>query len=506
MKKNKILYALLILTMIISISNISYGEIMDIEKHWAREDIVYLMEKGVMGGYNDGTFRPDKDITRAEFLKMVNNVFGFTKESDIAFRDVKEDSWFYEDVKKAVAFGYIEGYEDGTMRPNRPITREEASKIIAIASGLDDQILDLAPSFKDMDKIGNWAVKYVSIMKDKGYVIGYEDGTFRPKRQITRGEATKILANINRDMEEAPEEPVKEVSKDEEFIKLINELPHPNEITQIIATDKVKVEKAREIYLSLTDEEKTNISEEVLDKFLKVESKIESLKTVIKSKPKATIAQGQVWAIKKGAHKRFIDIAPIYWEYGELTGINPEILYVQAAKETNFGRYTGQVKPEMNNWAGIKILEPIGDRPEDHETFIAPEDGVRAHFNHMGIYCGVDPIGEPHSRWYKTSTAKWAGKVQYVEDLGGRWAPNPDYGISIMRDYINHMYKTPAQSEMNLHKTLELSGKVDELSEDNIEKISEIIHEYDNLTDSQKDLVPYNIKEKIEVLGTVLSD
>ncbi len=76
---------------------------------------------------------------------------------------------------------------------------------------------------------------------------------------------------------------------------------------------------------------------------------------------------------KKGAHKRFIDIAPIYWEYGELTGINPEILYAQAAKETNFGRYTGQVKPEMNNWAGIKILEAAGDKPEDHESFITPQ-------------------------------------------------------------------------------------------------------------------------------------
>ncbi len=54
-------------------------------------------------------------------------------------------------------------------------------------------------------------------------------------------------------------------------------------------------------------------------------------------------------------------MAEYYWVYGgELTGINPEILYAQAAKETSFGRYTGKVKPEMNNWAGIKIYDPIG--------------------------------------------------------------------------------------------------------------------------------------------------
>ncbi len=475
MKRNKILYTLIILIMIIPISDVSYGQVSDIENHWAKTDIIYLMEKGIMEGYSDGTFKPNRNITRAEFLKMVNNVFQFTEESDIAFKDVKDNSWFYKDVKKAVAVGYIKGYEDGTIRPNRLITREEASKIIAIASGLDDQVLNLTPSFKDMDQVGHWATEYVSIMEDKRYLVGYEDGTFRPKRQITRGETAKILSSISRDTLDVPEEPVKEVPKDKEFINLIDQLPNPKEITQIIAADKVKVEKAREIYLSLTDEERANISEKILDKFLKVESKIESLKTPIKSKSKATIEQGQVWAIKKGAHKRFIDIAPIYWEYGEVTGINPEILYAQAAKETNFGRYTGQVKPDMNNWAGIKTLEAISDRPEDHETFITPEDGVRAHFNHMGIYCGVDPIGELHPRWYKTSTASWVGKVQYIEDIGGRWAPNPGFGISIMRDYVKYMYNTPVPSEKDFYKALEFSDKVDkldEMSEDNIEKIS----------------------------------
>ena len=131
-------------------------------------------------------------------------------------------------------------------------------------------------------------------MKDKGYINGYEDGSFRPKKQITRGETAKIIANINRDILESKEEPIKEVPKDEDFIKLINELPNPKDITEIIVADKVKVEKAREIYSSLTDEEKVNISEGILDKFLKVESKIESLKTPIKSKSKVTIEQAQV--------------------------------------------------------------------------------------------------------------------------------------------------------------------------------------------------------------------
>lgn len=585
---------LLILLMLFFISSTSFATSWDIENHWAKTDIVYLIEKGIIQGYSDGTFRPNKSISRAEFLTIVNKVFGYTEKVEISFSDVKKHDWFYDDIKKAVSVGYIGGYEDGTMKPNRFITREEASKIIAVVCGLEDDVSNSAHSFNDANQIGEWAGNYIGILKDKGYMSGYEDGTFRPKRQITRGEAAKILANVSRNIIEIPEEkpknewycvqagvyssgelaleqasilrgagfedafiirdqnnykyctmvgkfstqeeaeilkekavskgfdafvtiktfeessiiklkePIKEVSKDEEFIKLVEELPNPNEIIEIVANDKVKTEKARKMYNDLTDKEKANVSEEVIRKLSGVEAKIQSLKTPIRSRTKSTVAQGQAWAINKGAHKRFVDIAPLYWEYGERTGINPEILYLQAAKETNFGRYTGAVKPEMNNWAGIKTFDAAGDRTEDHETFATPEDGVRAHFNHMGIYCGVDPIGEPHPRWYKTSTVGWRGTVQYVEDLGGRWAPSLDYGISITRDYLKHLYKTPVPSEEDMNRAIEVSNKIDELSdvllEEDVLKVIEAIDKYDSLTEWQKALVPYNIKDKADHL------
>lgn len=187
--------------------------------------------------------------------------------------------------------------------------------------------------------------------------------------------------------------------------------------------------------------------------------------TPIISPSKSSVKQMQAWARSKGAHQRFIDIAPTYWSYYEQTGINPEILYCQAAKETNFGRYTGSVKPEMNNWAGIKTANPAGDKTEDHECFKTPEDGVRAHFNHMGIYCGVDPIGTPHPRWHITKTAGWAGTVKYVEDLGGKWAPNIDYGISIVRDYLQPLYNTKADPPSTNYKALyqDAQGKLNKI-------------------------------------------
>src|SRR5699024_8976620 len=98
--------------------------------------------------------------------------------------------------------------------------------------------------------------------------------------------------------------------------------------------------------------------EDKVEKLINIEKKIESLKTPIKTTSKANMRQAQAWAIGRGAHKKFVDAAEYYWTYGDLMGINPEILYGQAAKETNYGRYTGQVKLEMNNWAGIKIYDP----------------------------------------------------------------------------------------------------------------------------------------------------
>src|SRR5699024_8496384 len=144
-----------------------------------------------------------------------------------------------------------------------------------------------------------------------------------------------------------------------------------------------------------------------------------------------------------------------------------------------------------------KIADPIGDRPEDHETFATQEDGVRGHFNHLGIYCGVDPIGEPHPRWYKTREAEWAGSIQYVEDLGGLWAPNPDYGISIIRDYLVDFYNTPEPAEGVLEAALDFSDRVEEFEDieeiriEDVKVIKGIIDEYDSiLSKEEKALIP----------------
>lgn len=164
--------------------------------------------------------------------------------------------------------------------------------------------------------------------------------------------------------------------------------------------------------------------------------------TPIMGPPRATVTQAQAWAQGRGSHQRFIAIAPVYWEVGQTIGIRPEVAYAQAARETAFGRYGGIVRPEQNNWAGIKTRDATGDRPEDHESFPTPEDGVRAHFNHLAAYVGLPPLGEPHGRYHIVKGFSWAGSIRHVEELGGKWAPDPAYGRILVRDYLERLLAT----------------------------------------------------------------
>ena len=169
--------------------------------------------------------------------------------------------------------------------------------------------------------------------------------------------------------------------------------------------------------------------------------------TPIIGPPQATIAQAQAWAKSRGAHQRFIDIAPLYWQYGKATGIRPEVMYAQSAHETGYGKYTGVLTPDFNNWAGLKTRAGGGcSDPEAHERFLTPADGVRAHFNHMSAYVGLEPIGEPHGRYYVVKGLAWAGTVKTVEELGGKWAPRAGYGQSIV-GLINALLATKAPVE-----------------------------------------------------------
>ncbi len=164
--------------------------------------------------------------------------------------------------------------------------------------------------------------------------------------------------------------------------------------------------------------------------------------TPIMGPPGLSVLQAARWARGNGAHERFTDVADEHWLLGARIGIRPEIAYAQSARETGFGHYGGVVRPEQNNWAGIKTADAAGDRPEDHQSFDTPGEGVRAHYNHLAAYAGVEPLGEPHPRYHLVMSLSWAGTIGHVEEMGGRWAPDPRYGRDIVRRYLQPLMAT----------------------------------------------------------------
>lgn len=165
----------------------------------------------------------------------------------------------------------------------------------------------------------------------------------------------------------------------------------------------------------------------------------DSAGTPILGSAQISVDSAKKWAEEHNASALFLELADLYWEYGEKTGIRPEVMYAQAAKETAYGRFGGRVTPDMNNFAGIKRVDATSDATDDHERFPTREDGVRAHYNHMTAYTGLEPIGTPHNRYYYVLSTDWAGTIKYVEELGGRWCPDPDYGNDIVRTFLGGM-------------------------------------------------------------------
>jgi len=168
-------------------------------------------------------------------------------------------------------------------------------------------------------------------------------------------------------------------------------------------------------------------------------------KTPLAGPAEVTAGQAKKWAESHGAHQRFIDIASLYWEYGEITGIRPEVLYAQAAIETRFGKFNEHLAPDAHNWGGIRIAD-AGDDGLKFETFKEPRDGVRAHYNHLAAYLGLDPVGEPHERYHVVKQQSWAGTIMYVDDLSGKWTTSDNYHAYILFA-IDQMRKMEVEKE-----------------------------------------------------------
>lgn len=166
----------------------------DISDHWSKAYVEKAVGYGIVNGYEDGTFRPDRSVTRAEFTKMINTAIGNSGTVVPQFTDVESIQWFYTDIAKGVAAGFINGYDDYSFRPDSTITRQEAAVIlsrIVPAAGQETSI----NSYDDASDVAIWAEIAMRKIVGKKYMTG-ADNQLMPLSPLTRGQAAKIIVEI----------------------------------------------------------------------------------------------------------------------------------------------------------------------------------------------------------------------------------------------------------------------------------------------------------------------
>ncbi|QIB68762.1 S-layer homology domain-containing protein [Aminipila butyrica] len=169
----------------------------DIEKHWNKENITKWQSNNTILGYEDGSFKPDNAVTRAEFSVILNRVFQLPAATTSLgdFIDISAKSWYANAVGQMKEAGIINGYEDGTFQPNKYITRQEACMLLSRAfeiSGADTNVL---ASYTDKSEVDQWARSAVAGLVQEGYLQG-SNNTIKAKNNITRAELVALIENM----------------------------------------------------------------------------------------------------------------------------------------------------------------------------------------------------------------------------------------------------------------------------------------------------------------------
>ncbi|MDD4028232.1 MAG: 5'-nucleotidase C-terminal domain-containing protein [Caldisericia bacterium] len=181
----------------------SWYVVPDYLDHWGEEPISFLVDKTVIKGYTDGSFKPNNLITRAEYTTVVLNAYNIPqlKPKTPSFKDVKTTDWYYGIVEGAQAKNMIPFATNQLFMPNKPITRQDAMIELVIAYRDDPSPPTLSDesqnvfkaNVKDWQTISKLAFPYMVYAYENGLITGYADGTIRPEKSISRAETATIV-------------------------------------------------------------------------------------------------------------------------------------------------------------------------------------------------------------------------------------------------------------------------------------------------------------------------
>lgn len=166
--------------------------------HWSYNALTAAVDNGLLEGY-DGKIHPKDALTRAQISAIMVRAYGALAEADISrFTDVASTNWFYDEMQKAVQMGIVQGTSATTLEPNNEVTREQAFVIIARALCLDDGTAKDLENVPDKNDISDWAQGSIAALLANGYIQGYDDGSIRPKNSISREEFAQTVYELCR--------------------------------------------------------------------------------------------------------------------------------------------------------------------------------------------------------------------------------------------------------------------------------------------------------------------
>ncbi len=191
--KRKLSLALVLTMALGSVNTVSAKTFTDTQGNWAENQIDEWSDYNVLGGYTDGSFRPEGYITRAELAAMVDKIMHYQVEGENVYSDVKADAWYTSAILKNAEAGNL--VTDGdTVNPNEFISRQEVA--VVICNALDIEAVETNTTFADDDLIADWAKGYVAALEQAGYINGRPGNHYAPTENITRAEVVTLFDNI----------------------------------------------------------------------------------------------------------------------------------------------------------------------------------------------------------------------------------------------------------------------------------------------------------------------
>lgn len=167
------------------------------DSYWAKPYIDALSSRGLISGFDDGNFRPDQPVNRAQIATIVANTFELTADKDnLAFSDVEDSFWAKGSIGEVVKGGFMTGFPDDTFAPNEPVTRTQSLTTLVTGLGLQPptNVQAAIDRYTDGNNIPNWANEKVAAATSGGLVVNYPDQkALNPNQPTTRAELSAMI-------------------------------------------------------------------------------------------------------------------------------------------------------------------------------------------------------------------------------------------------------------------------------------------------------------------------